>query len=157
MQLDGHLLDCSIQVTGFVESNISVFDEFLNFANQICGHDFVFLFCVKTNNPEADATIVISACNHRQCRKSNWCNHHNGIVAFFLLPLLYRMRINQAGEPWGQSWYKSMKSRCIREGLCVLWSENILAHFPRRDHEDDGWRLWLLFVIHQHLFMLFLT
>ena len=39
----------------------------------------------------SNATIVINACNHRQCWKSKWCNHRQG--HFFLLPLLHRMGI----------------------------------------------------------------
>ena len=48
--------------------------------------------CVCQKLPARNmATIVINACNHRQCWKSKWCNHRQGHI--FLLPLLHRMGI----------------------------------------------------------------
>ena len=48
--------------------------------------------CVCQKLPTRNnATIVIKACNHRQCWKSKWCNHRQGHI--FLMPLLHRMGI----------------------------------------------------------------
>ena len=48
--------------------------------------------CVCLKLPARNnATIVINACNHRQCWKSKWCNHRQGHI--FLLPLSHRMGI----------------------------------------------------------------
>ena len=48
--------------------------------------------CVCQKLPARNnATIVINACNHRQCWKSKWCNHRQGHI--FLSPLLHRMVI----------------------------------------------------------------
>ena len=48
--------------------------------------------CVCQKLPTRNnATIVINACNHRQCWKSKWCNHRQGHI--FLLPFLHRMGI----------------------------------------------------------------
>ena len=48
--------------------------------------------CVCQKLPTRNnATIVINACNHRQCWKSKCCNHRQGHI--FLLPLLHRVGI----------------------------------------------------------------
>ena len=47
--------------------------------------------CVSKLPAHNNATIVINACNHRQCWKSKWCNHRQGRI--FLLPVLHRMGI----------------------------------------------------------------
>ena len=64
-----------------------------------------------------DATIVINACNHRECWKSKWCNHRRGYFCHYYIA----WKSNNAGEARGQSWNESLKSRYIPGGLCRLF------------------------------------
>ena len=66
-----------------------------------------------------DATIAINTCNHRQCWKSNWCNHRRGHI--FVCHYFIVWKSNNAGEDRGESWNESLKSRYIAGGLWGLF------------------------------------
>ena len=68
-----------------------------------------------------DATIVINACNHRQCWKSKWCNHRQGHI--FLLPLLHRMGIKWRRRSTGTilKWKSKIQMNPRRIVLLYEW------------------------------------
>ena len=84
--------------------------------------------CVSQKLPARNsATIVINACNHRQCWKSKWCNHRQGHIFFCHYYIVWGS--NNAGEARRQSWKESPKSRWIPGGSCGYTSGTKRNHF----------------------------
>ena len=86
------------------------------------------------------ATIVINACNHRQC----WNQNGATIIkaTFFFCHCYIVWESDDAGEARGQSWHESLKSRWTPGGSCGYTSGTKRKHFAALSSPRPYWR-WL--------------
>ena len=97
--------------------------------------------CVCQKLPARNnATIVINACNHRQC----WNQNGATIVkaTFFFCHYYIVWESYNTGEARGQSWNESLKSRRIPGGSCGYTSGPKRKHFAALSSPRPWWQ-WL--------------
>ena len=103
----------------------------------VCREPAVWVSKLPARN---NATIVINACNHRQCWNQNGATIVKAI--FFFCHYYIAWEPNNAGEARGQSWDRSLKSRWIPGGSCGYTSGTKRKHFAALSSPRPCWR-WL--------------
>ena len=97
--------------------------------------------CVCQKLPARNyATIVINACNHRQCWNQNGATIVKAI--FFFCHYYIVWESNNAGEARGRSWSVSLRSRWIPGGSCGYTSGTKRKRFAALSSPRPCWR-WL--------------